>query len=468
MFKIRTNLGEIKNQVIGKDEKMLILSEAEEHGANSACRKYDASASLFYRWKRQFNRKGIDVPQGHCHRGARQLLILVLLTMLLSGCSFDRQARTSHFTLVKTGPLIAPPASMSIDNFTIGAYYPTLVKMDGVENFPYDYALYFSTDHASDMGGIWLYLCNGIPGRQGSWISYDDALAAGSFDYLHKKPAGNPVYVDTVRGTQTETPHANVIEGSVYLSYHNYFDDQGMQGTMMALSEDGINFERIADDDSAIILKPQDFLDHTGYFRWGPNPFSGVDYQYVGYSLRRGSINFLSSVWGSNDAIQWDELQTINSWRTDQGIPGDDLYLIWHEMDPASIRDIGNGEYVAICCVGNKAAGRMARFTELYEVFLAADGCTQTRMARRIIGVGDEASYDAEECSSSALTTIGDSLYMVYVGTSGEGKINTVMGAVGVFHAHAEKTPELTDSLRQYHFFSSEEYKNDLMNNKNR
>jgi len=184
-------------------------------------------------------------------------------------------------------------------------------------------------------------------------------------------------------------------------------------------------------------------------------------------SLRRGSIDFLSSVWGSNDAIQWDQLQIINSWRTDQGVAEDELYLIWHEMDLTSIREIGNGEYVAICCVGNKAAGRMARFTELYEVFLAPDGCTQTRMARRIIGTGEEHSSDSEECSSSALTMIGDSLHMVYVGTSGEGKINTVMGAVGVFHDQAEKTPGLADSLGQYHFYSEDEYRKDMENNKN-
>jgi len=392
----------------------------------------------------------------------RNLLILTVLAIFLSECSSDQQDSKSYFEFVKTGVLIGPPESMSPDNFTVGAYYPTLVKMDSVENFPYNYALYFSTDHASDRGGIWLYLCNDNPGRPGSWISYDDALAEGTFDYLDEKPAGNPVYIDSVVGTQTETPHANVINGRVYMTYHNYFNETGLQGTIMALSDDGINFKRIADDDSAIILKPEDFMDHTGYFRWGPNPFSGVDHKYVGYSLRRGSMGFLSALWGSNDAIHWDQLQIINSWRTGQGVAGDSLYVIWHEMDLSSVREIGDGEYVAICCVGNKAAGRMARFTELYEVFLASDGCTQTRMTRRIVGTGGDKSLDSEECSSSTIATIGDSLQMIYVGTSGGGKINTVMGAVGVFNARAEKTPELADSLRQYHFYSEDEYRKDM------
>jgi hypothetical protein len=370
----------------------------------------------------------------------------------------------NHFSLVKTGPLIGPPESMSRKNFTVGAYYPTLVKMEKVADFPYDYALYFSTDHASDRGGIWLYVCNGSPASPDSWVSYDEALAAGRFDYLETKPEGNPVYVDSVRGTQTETPHANVINGRVYMTYHNYFGDQGRQGTLMAISEDGINFKRIADDNNAIILKPEAFLDHTGYFRWGPNPFSGIDYPYVGYSLRRGSIDYRSGLWGSEDAIHWEELQMINGWKTDHPIPEADRFLIWHEMDPTSIRNLGNGEYAAICCAGTRAAGKMARLTELYEVYLAADGCTQTRMARKIIGTGDSGSPDSEECSSAATVTRGDSLYMVYIGTSGEGKINTVMGASGWFNARAMKTSQLADSLRQVHFYSGEEYQKDMMN----
>ncbi len=392
----------------------------------------------------------------------RDIIILLLLTLLLCGCSPDKKVKSYNFEFVKTESLIAPPWTMSDKNFTLGAYYPTLVTMDGVENFPYDYALYFSTDHASDNGGIWLYLCNGKPSQAASWISYDDALAAGSFDYLGRKPACNPIYTDTILGRQTETPHANVIDGKVYMSYHNYLDYRGWQATMLATSEDGVNFQRIFDDDRAIILKPVDFLDHTGYFRWGPNIFSGVDYKYVGYSLRRGTIDYRSSMWGSNDAIQWDELQMINGWKTDRSIPEADRFLIWHEIDPTSVRKIKGNEYVAICCAGTRAAGKMKRLTELYEIYLAPDGLTQTRMAQKILGIGGDGSDDSEECSSSATTLIADSLHMVYVGTASTGKINTVMGAVGVFNPNAILTLALADSVRQYHFYSQEEYQKEL------
>lgn len=397
----------------------------------------------------------------------KDILLLLSLTIIFGGCTLNKMGKTNNFEFVKTESLIAPPGSMSDENFTVGAYYTTLVKMDGVNNFPYDYALYFSTDHASGNGGIWLYLCNGKPSQAANWVSYDDALAAGRFDYLSQKPAGNPIYTDTIRGRQTETPHANVIDGKVYMSYHNYLDYLGWQATMMAISDDGVNYKRISDDDRAIILKPIEFLDHTGYFRWGANEFSGVDYKYVGYSLRKGTVDYRSSMWGSNDAIHWDELQMINGWKTDQSIPEADRFLIWHEMDPTSVRKIRGNEYVAICCAGTRAAGKMKRLTELYEVYLAPDGCTQTRMARKIIGAGGKGSNDAEECSSSAVTLIGDSLHMVYVGTSDDGKINTVMGAVGAFNANASMTSELADSLRQYHFYSQEEYKKELLLFKN-
>ncbi len=392
------------------------------------------------------------------------IIIFWLLSAIFFSCSHEERGQPLHYEFVKTGSLIPPPESMSPENFTAGAYYPCLVRMDGIKDFPYEYALYFSTDHASDDGGIWLYLKNGRPSESSGWKSYDDALSEGSFDYLSSKPAGNPIYVDTVFGTQTETPHANVIQGRIYMTYHNYLEYKDWQATMMAISEDGLNYRRMADNDSAMILKPEDFLNHSGYFRWGPNIFARVDYQYIGYSLRRGSIDYRSSVWGSDDAIHWHELQMINGWNTDRGIPEADRFLIWHEMDPGSVRRINENEYVAICCAGTKAAGKMKRLTELYEVFLGPDGCTQTRMARKIIGIGQAGSDDSEECSSASTVLIGDSLHMVYVGTAGEGKINTVMGAVGVFNPHATASPALADSIRQYHFYTREEYERDKKN----
>jgi hypothetical protein len=351
---------------------------------------------------------------------------------------------------------------MSRNNFTIGAYYTSLVRMDEISNFPYQYALYFSTDHASDAGGIWLYLCNGKPNVADNWISYDQAVAEGKFDYLLKKPTANPIFVDSLQGHQTETPHANIFDGNVYMSYHNNLRRGDWQATMMTTSPDGVNFEKIVNDNGGIILPPVELLNHTGYFRWGENKFHDVAYKYIGYSLRKGTQDYRSAMWASNDAIHWTEVRRFNSWRTDRAIPEDERFLTWHSIDPNAVRRINEDEYVMIAKVGSRAAGDMKRTTELYEFYVAADGCTQTRMARKILSVGGVGEKDIEECASPAITTLNDSIYMVYVGTSGEGKINTVMGAVGTFHKEAELTSPLKSEDRQAHFYLQEEFEKDL------
>ena len=65
-------------------------------------------------------------------------------------------------------------------------------------------------------------LCSGDPTDAKNWKSYDQAVADGNFDYLENKPVANPIFVDTTQGRQTETPHANIIDNTVYMTYHNY------------------------------------------------------------------------------------------------------------------------------------------------------------------------------------------------------------------------------------------------------
>ena len=135
-----------------------------------------------------------------------------------------------------------------------GPYYTCLVPMKDVESFPFDYALYFSPDHHRGEGGIWLYVCSGDPTDASNWTSYDDAVVAGHFDHLVNKPAANPIHLDNVQGTgHTETPHANVIDGVVYLTYHKNGIEH-TQRTMLATSSDGVNFARINGDDDSVVL----------------------------------------------------------------------------------------------------------------------------------------------------------------------------------------------------------------------
>lgn len=178
----------------------------------------------------------------------------------------------SHFAFAESVKLFQTP-EMPGD----GAGWLSLVAMKGVKEFPFDYALFFSTDHEKT-GGIWMYVCKGIPTDPKGWKSYDQAVADGDFDHITKKPEKNPIFVDKTEGRSTETPHALVIDGVVHLTYHNLHAGRG-QSTLLCTSSDGVNFARIRGKKSSVILDykggPGD--GHTGYFRWCKNPFSGVD-----------------------------------------------------------------------------------------------------------------------------------------------------------------------------------------------
>lgn len=73
--------------------------------------------------------------------------------------------------LTKCESLISRSASMPEP----GPYYTTLVDMKDIDSFPFDYTLYCSTDDHDGVGGIYLYLCNGLPSAAEHWQSYDDA-----------------------------------------------------------------------------------------------------------------------------------------------------------------------------------------------------------------------------------------------------------------------------------------------------
>jgi hypothetical protein len=356
----------------------------------------------------------------------------------------------THFTFTKRGMLISRPAGMSKP----GPYYTTLVKMEEVSHFPFDYALYFSTDHDRGKGGIWLYVCNGNPTDAAHWKSYDQVVAEGAFDHLKVKPAANPIFIDTTQGRQTETPHANVIDQTVFMTYHNAGAGHS-QSTLLATSQDGVNFTRINGDKDSVILDYEPEKEagngHTGYFRWRPNPFSGLDAQYVGYSLHGGGDNFYGAMWTSNDAIKWDKVQVFDA--IEGHAVGDNRIVRRRAMDMNSITPLGNGEYVAICSMGNRSSGGRVRVLELYEIFLADDGKSLTRESRRILPNGSPGAYDEEELGGATSVVIGNTWHLIYVGTRAKASVNTIMGATGTLNLSAPQSPKLqpADRTRDFH-----------------
>lgn len=218
------------------------------------------------------------------------------------------------------GKIISRPAAM---NGNRGPYYPTLINTSDITGWqaPYALACYFSTDHANTErpdGGIWLYLCNGDPTVESNWVSYDDAVAAGHFDYLTSKPSSNPIYdasmTDAI-GAQMETPHVRVINGVVYMSTHNGDGPYG-QTTSMNKSADGLNFlwiDYVAVIDNRIYMGDS----HTGYAKWDINVLPDVNFTYIGYTTAGGTDTSYIGMWGFNDPEErW---TLISQYKRDSG-----------------------------------------------------------------------------------------------------------------------------------------------------
>ena len=354
----------------------------------------------------------------------------------------------TQFQLTRQGAILDPPVMPAP-----GPYYTCLVDMQQVVGFPGDYALYFSTDHENGDGGIWLYVCDGSPTDPAAWQSYDEAAAAGRFDHVKDRPAGNPIFRDPHQGTgHTETPHANVIDGVVYMTYHKNGIER-TQRTLLATSTDGVLFDRIRGDEDSVILRyapgQRPGNGHTGYFRWGPNPFSAIARGYVGYSLHGGGDDYHSAIWASDDAVDWQVLDVLRPFEG-HAMPDEEMILIWHEMDPGSITPLGHGEYVAICGGGNRASGPVARVGELYEVYLAEDGRTLTRACRRLLGLVP-GTADAEELASPSSLVVDGVRHLIYVGASTQGTVNAVMGALGAFDDQAVLSPPLSSEDQVRH-----------------
>ena len=377
---------------------------------------------------------------------SRPLLVVVLaLTCIQAVCageanfSFDKVGR-----LFKEEPVIPRP----------GPYFTCLVKMDNIHDFPHDYALYFSTDHHGGEGGIWLYVCSGSPTESGNWRSYDQAVADGEFDYLHQKPKANPIFIDRVQGRQTETPHLNVIDRIAYMTYHNQGAGHG-QSTLLATSEDGINFSRIHGEKNSVILDyvpgeaPGD--GHTGYFRWGKNPFPGIKHKYIGYSLHGGGRNYFMAMWASDDALTWEKQEVfvpIESHAIEEN-----KILIWSQIDPNSITPLGNGEFAAITAGGTRSAGGSPRVTELFQMFIAADGKTVTRKSRKLLAVGPPGADDGEELAQPTTVRIGDEWHLIYVGAKDKARVNTILAARGRFDRDATLPDTLSQESGRRHFY---------------
>lgn len=371
--------------------------------------------------------------------------------LALSGTCNAVTGAATYFTVTKTGQAVSAGSNQ---------YFPSLVDMRSHSTFPYDWALYTSTDHTSGSGGIYLWVANGDPSNPANWKSYNSALAEGGFDSYGTKPAANPIFVDTTEpasppsGTwQCETPCVNLIGDVAYMSYHNYGFGTSLgsavQKTMLATAPDGLNFTRYTahtGGTSAVILEPNVSIAsgvHTGYFRWGPNPFSGIAYTYWGVSLWYDTDNSHNMTWGSNDGITWTRLEVSNKNRFMSGVFGTGNAVgtpFWQV-----VRDLGDGTYAAIVSAGEITSGTGVGAGKLYEVITNDTGDIISD-ARLVLDVGASTTFEDTRVVLPGMVDYNGQLVMVYQGIDSTGLDKLGLATVA-YTASATALSDRTPSL---------------------
>jgi hypothetical protein len=354
----------------------------------------------------------------------------------------------------KLGELITTPPSMVNEE---GVYFPSLMATSEIpdSNFPskFDFVCYASPSHSTGDAGIWLFLCEGDPTIPSNWIEYDDAVANGDFDYLVSKPSGNPIFVDTAFGEQTETPCVNNIDGTLFMTYHNAGNAVyagNSQHTCLAKSPDGINYTReyIAGNINGTLLpaNPQYVRGngHTGYFKWGVNPFTEVGYSYVGYSIYGGGDWYCQAMWVSDNAEDWHVhayLSNIEG-RVTENIPVAYLSSIESTFDPRNIESMGDGTYRVMTTVRETDAGTAGiKNTRLVEVLVGSDGHTILTEANTVMAP-TEGTFDEGDVRTSHVFLYNGEKYLIYTGSKlvlsdvenslGVAKLNEYEGALTV------------------------------------
>lgn len=217
-------------------------------------------------------------------------------------------------------------------------YWPWPMSGADIPNWPaaaYPMLLYTSTDHGN-VGGVYLRvwdrtlgelftLVNGVPTlNEAALVEWQDVSSRPEFDHITQKT--NPIFVDSGKGTQTETPAILIKDGTVHMYYHNSgvsmsdYDGFGnllYQQTKRVTSSNGVDFSGINTltgmEFSAYQVEGDS---HDGYASVGINTISEQPYSYIGRTLHggggieRGATNQLV---GSSDGENWEEITTYSS-----------------------------------------------------------------------------------------------------------------------------------------------------------
>ncbi|BEV00054.1 Ig domain-containing protein [Novosphingobium olei] len=325
-----------------------------------------------------------------------------------------------NFSRAQSTPLYTRDG-LGMGTTSLGPYSPCLVdvRSDPMYAGKVDYLSFFSTDHDTGAGGIWLICCYGDPGVAANWKTYDEALAAGWFaNVTGPKPAGNPIFIHP-GSSQTETAWVNRLDdGSYMMTYQvraGIIAGWNGQLSLRAYSTNGLNFTY--DGGGAFLLVPSpeigsvasDANKHTGYLKWYRNPgLSGVPYPWMGYSLVEGSSDGQLGMWGANDPKgAWTWLGPVGGQAgpVTDACPPPGTYGPYLAALPSALRMTRQG-WAGVSAWGTSSFGTNPTTTSPFEALISDDGRYVISQGTQLLATGAAGTYDQMAVGISNIISI--------------------------------------------------------------
>ena len=281
-------------------------------------------------------------------------------------------------------------------------YFPSVVHMRPIlgEAALDNFYMYFSPDHTQGQGGIGLVTA---PHPTGPWT--DRGM----------------VYIDTVDGTQTETPCViwNPDTSVFHLYYHNNYWETGSptyrsQATCLATSTDGVNWTRHAK--SPIVKIPeQEFPGdgHCGYAR-----VYRVGGLWIMHHLMGGGDNSHGGVSYSRDGINWITDPRPFVGHTDYA----DTSYIDRKISIASASSYPfhfRGQLWSTYLISNWVSGGQIQTANIY--FSTFNNVRQPSYMIKGLGPGSSGEWDDLAITLPWIIEYENKLYMFYEGTKANG-----------------------------------------------
>lgn len=367
------------------------------------------------------------------------------------------------------GVIQSAPPEMTTSN---GPYYPHLMDTQDEVDFPADYAIFYSTDHDTGIGGIYLTVgrIDGAEPTGIKWLDYTAAVTVGWFDSVASKPSANPIISTNAAGfEQIETPTIIKVGSTwrMHIQSDNVTGYRYNQATIEATSTDLLNWTMPGSRSTLKLTIPDtDCIGdgHTGYSKPGPNPFPDLinpstsePWVWLSYSLAAGTAYSCSAQWGSDDGINWTRLANIHPV---SGLLSDfmtDWRTSWLGIDTRNIRAKGDGTFIALTHCTAVGSGGDIIPGGVYELTL--DNLGRDVVAEPVaLLMPDGAGYNADRIQTPSVLIDGSDVMGVYVAQEdGVGKPNTIGFFRGTINPPAQvtatplrPTPSL-DKLYDFH-----------------